>query len=773
MSTRFVMFGLLFFGLLAPNASAQRRFLRRKCRDCQQSSAPLGQQMGQVTEFPFVTEAPFQGAAVEAFPASPSSHVVDSSTAPVPFANQPAQTRSDENKAAGVALPAARSESNSNANSQARDWEGRLFSYEPSKLTSCEAAAFSQPKARRNLAVSGSKGSFTPLQLKKDSNSSSNQLESRRLAGAARNESGKHVQGNSERTKADRVGQLYVQPAKPESRTREQHQNDALISDGRAIAGATAASTLSTDPSASSRLTPAVARSTAATKRPKSTAGNLGWLWLLPLASLPLGLFALRKRRSAATLATAGTRTEPATWGAMSPATSTATTATVKTASVNKSASVTKPAAKIASSTKVVAPKPVAKTASATRVVATADAESKVAATKGNATTTRAVVATAAASAAAVGVRARSARKSSAEPAGTELPIVSASEEKGVVRQSYSKDGFEGDVAKNGVWQKPARFTTNMDVTLHRDNLTTIEGICPKTQSLLNAAGIRTFGDLAASTSAQRIEAMLPGGSRFSAKDTTDWSRLAHLTIAPPAEGGATGEYRNTYNQFEHRERDAGNFVSRESASLATQSVQRDDLTAIEGICRDTQELLYNAGIRTYAHLATVDSPRIEKALKAGGPAFSLRDTSRWSREAKAFSLNGRMNSSRRSESRSQWRDDFTTIRGVDSEVQRLFFESGIYNFGDLAIADRGALKNALVKQNSRFASFDVDQCCEQAMRFVPDDFWGDGEREAIEDVRDLQQEMDHFTGLWGLVTEKVKKGGEQVLEKINAGFNE
>ena len=58
-------------------------------------------------------------------------------------------------------------------------------------------------------------------------------------------------------------------------------------------------------------------------------------------------------------------------------------------------------------------------------------------------------------------------------------------------------------------------------------------------------------------------------------------------------------------------------------------------------------------------------------------------------------------------------------------------------------------------------------------MRFVPEDFWGDGEREALADARDMQQEMDHFTGLWGLVTEKVKKGGEQMLEKINAGFSE
>lgn len=61
------------------------------------------------------------------------------------------------------------------------------------------------------------------------------------------------------------------------------------------------------------------------------------------------------------------------------------------------------------------------------------------------------------------------------------------------------------------------------------DDLIVIEGIGPKINELLNAAGIRTFAQLAA-TSQERLQAILDGGGRrFSLADPGTWPQQAAL----------------------------------------------------------------------------------------------------------------------------------------------------------------------------------------------------------------------------------------------------
>jgi len=61
------------------------------------------------------------------------------------------------------------------------------------------------------------------------------------------------------------------------------------------------------------------------------------------------------------------------------------------------------------------------------------------------------------------------------------------------------------------------------------DKLTKVEGIGPKVNSLLNAAGIMTFSDLAG-TSADRIKEILSeAGSRYQMMDPTTWPQQAQL----------------------------------------------------------------------------------------------------------------------------------------------------------------------------------------------------------------------------------------------------
>jgi len=62
-----------------------------------------------------------------------------------------------------------------------------------------------------------------------------------------------------------------------------------------------------------------------------------------------------------------------------------------------------------------------------------------------------------------------------------------------------------------------------------KDDFTRIEGIGPKVQGLLNAAGIVTFAELAAKTPEELDAIMDAAGSIYKAMDETSWPKQAAL----------------------------------------------------------------------------------------------------------------------------------------------------------------------------------------------------------------------------------------------------
>ncbi len=59
-----------------------------------------------------------------------------------------------------------------------------------------------------------------------------------------------------------------------------------------------------------------------------------------------------------------------------------------------------------------------------------------------------------------------------------------------------------------------------------------------------------------------------------------------------------------------------------------------DDLKVIEGIGPKIEQLLYEAGIRTYAQLAATPPDRLREILEAAGPRFRLADPTTWPEQA-------------------------------------------------------------------------------------------------------------------------------------------
>lgn len=62
---------------------------------------------------------------------------------------------------------------------------------------------------------------------------------------------------------------------------------------------------------------------------------------------------------------------------------------------------------------------------------------------------------------------------------------------------------------------------------------------------------------------------------------------------------------------------------------------KQDDLKAVEGIGPKIEELLHNAGIKTWLALSETSTDKIKSILDGGGPRFSLADPGTWPAQSK------------------------------------------------------------------------------------------------------------------------------------------
>ena len=111
-----------------------------------------------------------------------------------------------------------------------------------------------------------------------------------------------------------------------------------------------------------------------------------------------------------------------------------------------------------------------------------------------------------------------------------------------------------------------------------------------------------------------------------------------------------------------------------------------DDLTKIEGIGPKINELLQNAGIRTFSDLAAASPESIKAILDEAGPNFSVHDPATWPEQAK-MAAEGRW------EELKKWQDeldggkvvvvpdDLTKIEGIGPKINELLQNARYPNF--------------------------------------------------------------------------------------------
>ncbi len=177
------------------------------------------------------------------------------------------------------------------------------------------------------------------------------------------------------------------------------------------------------------------------------------------------------------------------------------------------------------------------------------------------------------------------------------------------------------------------------------NNLETIEGIGPKMHEVLNENGIYSFSDLS-SKSPEELRAILDKyEDKYRIIDPTTWPQQAAL---------ANNRHWNDLIEFQkaldtgRSDVDPGHETdSKLQKWLIKHGLIRewktDDLKAIEGIGPKIEELLHDAGIKTWSALATTPIEKIQDVLTAAGSRFSLADPATWPQQAD-LAANGKWN---------------------------------------------------------------------------------------------------------------------------------
>ncbi len=79
----------------------------------------------------------------------------------------------------------------------------------------------------------------------------------------------------------------------------------------------------------------------------------------------------------------------------------------------------------------------------------------------------------------------------------------------------------------------------------------------------------------------------------------------------------------------------SSNLSERQEDQLEEGKIEPEDLKLIEGIGPKIEQLLYEAGIQTYAQLAATEPERLREILRNAGPRFRLADPATWPEQAK------------------------------------------------------------------------------------------------------------------------------------------
>jgi predicted flap endonuclease-1-like 5' DNA nuclease len=167
-----------------------------------------------------------------------------------------------------------------------------------------------------------------------------------------------------------------------------------------------------------------------------------------------------------------------------------------------------------------------------------------------------------------------------------------------------------------------------------QDNLQIFEGIGAKIEQVLKMAGVTTWAQLAVTRTDDLVRILEEAGPNYRIHNPSSWAQQAQLAdsgrwdelIAYQKTLGATGDG------------DSPSKVDKLVMRTLGFSNNPEDLQIIEGIGAKIEQLLKDAGIRTWSDLANTSVEQLHEILRAGGGSFRIADPGTWSHQAKLAS---------------------------------------------------------------------------------------------------------------------------------------
>jgi predicted flap endonuclease-1-like 5' DNA nuclease len=166
------------------------------------------------------------------------------------------------------------------------------------------------------------------------------------------------------------------------------------------------------------------------------------------------------------------------------------------------------------------------------------------------------------------------------------------------------------------------------------DNLQIIEGIGPKIEKVLHESGINSWSALAGKSADQLRTILDNAGPQFKINDPTTWPKQAEL--AASAKWDELIQYQKFLDTGRENVGDFANDSKLEKMAmkLMAPKMTANDLKIVEGIGPKIEQLLKDAGIKTWADLAAAPLDRLNSILENAGERFRLADPTTWAKQA-------------------------------------------------------------------------------------------------------------------------------------------
>jgi predicted flap endonuclease-1-like 5' DNA nuclease len=190
------------------------------------------------------------------------------------------------------------------------------------------------------------------------------------------------------------------------------------------------------------------------------------------------------------------------------------------------------------------------------------------------------------------------------------------------------------ETAAAAVTARTAERPSGYGAMFKEDNLQIIEGIGPKIEKVLHGAGIQSWSALSKQSLESLREKLDAAGPNFRINDPSSWPRQAELAAAGNWE--ELIQYQKFLDTGRENTGDFENDSKLEKLALKMMGIKSDpnDLKIIEGIGPKIEQLLKDAGINTWQHLAGASVEKIQEVLDNAGSRYKLANPSTWPKQA-------------------------------------------------------------------------------------------------------------------------------------------